>query len=601
MAGRVKISVEEAEKEIMCVICHTPCTEPKVLPCTHYYCKCCIEDLSRTKGIDEPFSCPQCSEETTPSKEDAASLKVKQDLRKKMDILKKIKSDISPALDKVQNTKAEVEAQRYAKTEQIHGMFEEHQQILKYREQQLIKEVEDVEAKKLESLSNQEKKLSKSCADIESMIERTEQYSEHCADNKINADIQCQFDRVIAEQQCNQLHPVEEADIGVEVSFAEDLKQLCQIRAKVTTLATEVTTIGEGKLLAVVDETSELRVMAKLSNGKRRKCRLPLNCHLKSLASGSVTKCKLEESNIDNEYCIWYRPKVRGRHEIVMSAPGVEIPPFPLIVFPPPTQLVRPVREIKGFEERPTFVAVTPNGDVAVTEPHGVAVFSKDGVKLEYINNLPDLPHGVATDCAGFIYVPCRSAENHTSDLIKYTTPDLNQEKRSDNFDAAFRDISIIGNELFVCDASSARIMVFTMDLEFVRNFEVSNAAPREFGQYTTVGSVSGDSHGNLYVCVLKSSSSSYITVLVFSNGGQFLRPLANKSLCAPYYGLCVVGNYVYVTDYMNNDVSAYTTEGRHVISLKKHVSFNQPWGMCTDNDGFIYICDKFNKRVVVF
>ena len=595
MAGRVKISVEEAEKEIMCVICHTPCTEPKVLPCTHYYCKRCIEDLARTKGIDEPSSCPQCSEETTPSKEDAASLKVKQDLRKKMDILKKIKSDISPALDEVQSTKAEVEAQRYTNTEQIHGMFEELQHILKYREQQLIKEVEDVEAKKLEKLSNQEKTLSKSCADIQGMIECTEQY---IADNKIIADIQHQFNKVIAEQQCYQLHPVEEADIGVEVSCAEELRKLCQIKAKVTTLATNVTPIGEGKLLAVVDETSELRVTATLSNGKRRKS---LNCHLKSLASGSVTKCKLE-SNIENEYCIWYRPKVRGRHEIVMSAPGVEIPPFPLIVFAPPTQLVRPVREIKGFKERPAFVAVTPTGDVAVTEPRGVAVFNRDGVKLKYIDLIEDLPHGIAADCAGFIYVPCRvQAESHTSVLIKYTTPDLNQEKRSHNFDGVFRDISIIGNELFVCDASSARIMVFTMDLEFVRNFKVSSAAPREFEQNTRVGSVSGDSHGNLYVCVLKPSSSSYITVLVFSNGGQFLRSLANKYLSEPYYGLCVVGNYVYVTDYRNNDVSAYTTEGRDVISLKKHVSFNQPWGMCADNDGFIYICDKFNKRVVVF
>ena len=263
------------------------------------------------------------------------------------------------------------------------------------------------------------------------MIERTKQCIAHHADDEImcmHADIQRQFDRVIAEQQCNQLHPVDEADIGVEVSCAEELRQLCQIRAKVTTLATEVTPIGEGKLLAVVDETSELRVTATLSNGKRRKCKLPLNCHLKSLASGSVTKCKLEESNIENEYCIWYRPKVRGRHEIVMSAPGVEIPPFPLIVFAPPTKLVRPVREIKGFEERPVYVAVTPTGDVAVTEPRGVAVFNRDGVKLKYIDLIQDLPHGIAADCAGFIYIPCRESYQH-SDQIYHTRLESGEEK----------------------------------------------------------------------------------------------------------------------------------------------------------------------------
>ena len=63
MAERVDIaekSVEDLEKEITCAICHDHYTEPKVLPCLHYYCKQCIHRLTLRTGLDKPFSCPEC-------------------------------------------------------------------------------------------------------------------------------------------------------------------------------------------------------------------------------------------------------------------------------------------------------------------------------------------------------------------------------------------------------------------------------------------------------------------------------------------------------------------------------------------------------------
>ena len=58
-------SLEQLEKEIICAVCQEHYTEPKILPCLHYYCKKCIDVLVLRTGSKQPFSCPECREKTT--------------------------------------------------------------------------------------------------------------------------------------------------------------------------------------------------------------------------------------------------------------------------------------------------------------------------------------------------------------------------------------------------------------------------------------------------------------------------------------------------------------------------------------------------------
>ena len=58
-------SLEELESEITCPICQEHYTEPKVLPCLHYYCKKCILKLALRTQSCEPFHCPECRSEAT--------------------------------------------------------------------------------------------------------------------------------------------------------------------------------------------------------------------------------------------------------------------------------------------------------------------------------------------------------------------------------------------------------------------------------------------------------------------------------------------------------------------------------------------------------
>ena len=53
-------SLEELESEITCPICQEHYTEPKVLPCLHYYCKKCILKLTLRTQSGKSFHCPEC-------------------------------------------------------------------------------------------------------------------------------------------------------------------------------------------------------------------------------------------------------------------------------------------------------------------------------------------------------------------------------------------------------------------------------------------------------------------------------------------------------------------------------------------------------------
>ena len=57
-------SLVDLEGEITCAVCLECYTEPKVLPCCHYFCKECILKVALGKDADKPFSCPECLKET---------------------------------------------------------------------------------------------------------------------------------------------------------------------------------------------------------------------------------------------------------------------------------------------------------------------------------------------------------------------------------------------------------------------------------------------------------------------------------------------------------------------------------------------------------
>lgn len=719
--GERSSSVMELERDISCAICNELYTDPKVLPCMHYFCSECIHMLAVKNGMGKPFSCPECStniilpsggipslkpalfinrmkethrrlsrahgeveticescsEGTAESfcqqctmficsdcirphqkmkifaghkivslqelkegkaedilveptsfqmcsvhtKEelkiycfdcsslicrdciikdhrdhnheftDKAAAKVKEILLDKLIPLKEIRGGITCGMEEVRAARCEVETQIDTVTTQIRCVFAELQKVLTNRKQQLLGEVDTRAAEKLDCLSDQESKLSTTCAAVQSVIEYTEQCILHSADDELlclHDEIQNRIDKEVTERGHDSIYPVEEADIGLDATLAKDLRHLCQTRIKLSQLRTGVSIAGEGKM-AVVNRKSEFVVIAKLGDGKLKQ-RFTLQCHLKSLANGFTYKCQVERN--DDTYHISYTPTVRGRHEICITAPGLDIPgnPFPVFVSIHPTQLVRPVRIVsEGFHERPNHVGVFSTGDMIVAGNYCTVIFDAIGQKVDCLNLMTRhgvLPYGLTVDCSDTIFIPCRASIGPGSFLIKFS-PEMKVIKRSSKFNADFQDMSTIGDELIVCNDKDRSIMVFNKELESLRSFKI---AP---GWMTNLNTVTSDDHGNIYICGSDSP------ILVFTTSGHFIRSFAGKNLVAPY-GICVSGNFVYVTDRTSHDdILAFTSDGEY-ITQHSYCNFDGPFGMCVDRDGFIYVCDQGNKRVVI-
>ena len=69
--------LEELEEEITCAVCQSHYLQAKLLPCNHYYCRACIEELAkRSRG--RPFCLPRVSQggHSTPRRRGGAAGRV---------------------------------------------------------------------------------------------------------------------------------------------------------------------------------------------------------------------------------------------------------------------------------------------------------------------------------------------------------------------------------------------------------------------------------------------------------------------------------------------------------------------------------------------
>ena len=537
----------------------------------------------------------------------AAAPKIKQKLLQQLDPLRESCSNMLRAVDGVHTTISEVEDQGKSVTKQIKGSFAELRQIIDHHEQELLTETATTVKQKCKHLSEQGKGLSIACAAVESVIDYTEHCVEHSADDEImcmHTEIQSRINREIEEQQKGRkdLEPVEEVDLGVEVNCAEDLKQLCQTKAKITRLpvdAAKCRVIGEGAEFAEVNKASKyhFQMFTKLPNGRPTKRACVVACSLKSLANDTITQCQVDPIE-GSKYRIQYTPAVRGRHELIVTVNGQEVAgsPFPVFVSIHPTLLGKPVRVITGSKSL-LDVAVSATGNIIVTESKNIAEFDENGKRLRYLNISKfgiNKAYGIAVDNTdGCMYISSLSKK-----IIKLS-PDFELVGESTRHEGAnYRYVAVVGGEVMVTEGSKHVVMVYTKDLKYVRQFGSHGDGP---GQFKNIQGVSSGKNGNLYV-----GDYSRGCVHVFSNGGEFLHSFGQgvRKLRDPM-GVCVVGQYVYVSNYSGHDVSVFTNEGEYVTSFGKRGEgegdFCSPCCMCVDKDGYVYVCEYGNKRVQIF
>ena len=245
-------------------------------------------------------------------------------------------------------------AQGQSVADKIETSFEEFHTIIERRKEQLLEEARRKVSEKMENLQGQKKNMSISGAEVQSIVDYTEQCVKHCSDDEVmcvHAEIASRIKQEIEEHKSGRnLTPVEEVDVGVEVKCAEALEHLFQTQAKITQLPVSLV-INRISSKAEVNHLSEVILhTSKLCNNKQTRRALHIDCHLKSLLNASPITTNIKDIGAD-QYQVQFTPTLRGRHELTVSVDGRQVAggPFPVFVSVPPTQLGQPVKVWDGI------------------------------------------------------------------------------------------------------------------------------------------------------------------------------------------------------------------------------------------------------------
>ena len=285
-----------------------------------------------------------------------------------------------------------------------------------------------------------------------------------------------------------------------------------------------------------------------------------------------------------------------------MSVNGQEVAgsPFPVFVSIHPTQLGNPVQVIPTEKFCPQDVAVSSAGEVVVTFNKSIVVYNKNGKRLrssKSSNFLINLLWSVTIDNrTNNMFIVGNSSGSHK---IVQLDLDLKINKAvSIKGTINYAGVTVVGDELMMCNSNEGCIMVYNKELEYVRRIGSMGDGVEQFS--SMIRGISSDEHGNLYVC-----DHTKACVLVFSRAGKFVRSFSSSSKLKFPFGVCVSGQYVYVSDKNDHSLHIFTTVGDRVAKIGKqgqgNGDFSNPWDVCVDKDGFVYVCDRSNNRIQIF
>ena len=507
----------------------------------------------------------------------------KKELMESMMPLRKVEDSLSQALKEICDTMHEVETQGDSVANTIESSFEELHRILETRKQQLLKEARRRVREKTENLKGQEKNLSIASAEVRSVIDYTEQSVRLCSDDEVmsmHTEISRRIKDAVEEHGKSGiiLEPVEEADMGVEVGV-EDLQQLC-LKTKITCPADYI--VGDN-IPSIAEVNKEIRMELVNTIKKPTKHELNLECQIKSLPTGSLSKPKIKVKN-PGRYSISYTPSVRGRHELSISAYGQPVlgSPFTVTVYLSPAQLHKPIK-VWGGVTCPFGIAVNSVGEVIVVENGtNILVLEEEGKKLrsiEHSQHMINSIRAVATDNEDNIYFIGNTSNklgksNRYCDILQVVK--VQQVKGP-----GYIDIAVVGDEVMVTEKNNeGQIMVYDRELKYVRLITGRSK--------TRLRHLHPDCHGNLYI------SSDDKNIQVLSKTGDYLCSFGIQQLINPWV-VHVSGQYVYVADYTLKKIVVITTEENYVTK------FGCYGRICVNQDGVLYICSNSNSKIKLY
>ena len=540
------------------------------------------------------------------------------------DSLKPVKGK-KQALKKVLSDLAEREGQIRERGEgvlqEIHQMVEEMIGILRQSERKLTEQVKRVTDAKLQMLSRQTKSIQMSLSlleDVEDYVEQSLKTDTHQQVLRSKKQMMERMSEVTTQINVEELRPIEKDDLRLIKDSAETLKSLHHIGTVSYTALQQC----KVKIFEVEKSLKENKVSFSLSmeGPDSSLVSVPvssLRCSLVPVGKGDqpIHTTVTITSTHPGVYRIHCNPSTHGTRTVKVQVYDVQLEDTSLVIpFNPCLDNITPVRTITELNH-PQGVAVSDDGHVIVTENNGdcVTILDNEGKKVKSLGGIGGMgdvefyyPSGVAITPDNFILV---SDVNHRIQKISMDGDRVTSFGEEGSGRRQFNcphgiAISPITGQVYIADSGNHRIQVLNPDLTFSHSFGKEGSTN---GRFKYPCGIAIDSQGLVYV-----ADAGNHRIQKFTPNGKFVAQFGSEGsgpgqLELPY-GITIdtAGTgLVYVSEKKNHRISVFTSDGVFVSSFGREGSnidqFNRPRGLTFDKEGFLYVCDRGNDRLVIY
>ena len=529
----------------------------------------------------------------------------------KKEALKKVLSDLA-------EREGEIRERGEGVLEEINRMVEEMIGILRQSERKLTEQVKRVTDAKLEMLSGQTKSVQASLTlleGIEDYVEQSLKTGTHQQVLRSKKQMMERMSEVTTQINVEELRPIEKDDLRLIKESAETLKSLHHIGTVSYTALQEC----KVKIFEVEKSLKEKKVSFSLSM-EAPLVSVPvssLRCSLVPVGKGNepIDTTVTTTSTHPGVYRIHCNPSTHGTHTVKVQLYDVELEDTSLFIpLNPYLDNITPVRTITELN-RPYGVAVSDDGHVIVTENggHCVTILDNEGKKVKSFgweggsgNVQFSYPRGVAITPDNFILVSDDSYRIQKISMDGDHVASVGEKgsgRQHFNSPAGIA-ISPITGQVYIADWFNHRIQVLNPDLAFSRSFGKKGSAN---GQFNKPCNIAIDSQGLVYV-----ADSYNHRIQKFTPNGKFVAQFGSRGSGPGQLDLprgvtidTAGTGLVYVSEQRNHRISVFTSDGVFVSSFGRKGSnidqFNIPFELKFDKKGFLFVCDYFNNRLVIY
>ena len=360
------------------------------------------------------------------------------------------------------------------------------------------------------------------------------------------------------------------------------------------------------------DNVIEAQLMTPSNNEDTHQTNL--TAELVHCKSKTTVQCDLLKQR-NSQYRITYQPKRRGMHQLSIKINGKEIKgsPFIIAVTSSPQSLERPVQVgVIGNLQGPYFVTTNSQNQILVTKigSHCVSLLSPEGKQFSSFGSRGTndgqfrCPTGVTVDNEGNIYVVDK--DNHH--IQKFTSGGKFIKSVGTQGSGQLQfyypmgvSFNTYNRKLYVCDQNNHRVQVFNTDLTY---HSTIGREGRGNGEFKHTIDIAFNSTGDMYITDYNNHR-----IQIFNQDGIFLRTLTIKeqgqALQYPFSITLDSSDMVYISEQNSGCISVFTAKGKYLTTFggrgEAEGQFKCPYGLHSDKNDSLLVCDTLNDRIQLF